>query len=102
MRKRNRLRLCPIIVAVLVFVFDGPSSGRAAGSDPSIVNDHETATTPLSSIHKGATEPVIRKIVLRPMITECAVDWYWQGNKSQCHSVISISRFWSFKWRTSA
>ncbi len=45
MRKRNRLRLCPIIVSVLVFALDGPSSGRAADSDPSIVNDLETATT---------------------------------------------------------
>ena len=55
MRKRNRLRLCPIIVSVLVFALDGPSSGRAADSDPSIVNDLETATTSASELQQTVT-----------------------------------------------
>lgn len=55
MGKRNRLRLCPIIVSVLVFALDGPSSGRAADSDPSIVKDLETATTSASELQRTVT-----------------------------------------------
>ena len=55
MRKRNRPRLCPIIVSVLVIALDVPSSGRAADADPSIVNDLESATTSASELQQTVT-----------------------------------------------
>ncbi len=55
MGKRNRLRLCPIIVSVLVFALDGPSSGRAAVPSGS----REPLSGALHGHVRGAGKPVL-------------------------------------------